>query len=158
MPRITAFSARLKEALATRKMTQKELCDLTGIPKSAMSQYVNGAFEPKQDRLEILAKALRVNEAWLMGYDDVPRDKPDINPEAEGGGAGAKYYEQFNTLEGMRQLDVENDTSPSISEERIKLVARHLDKIPEDKRERIIKNFEDTINDYLEALGLDKEE
>jgi transcriptional regulator with XRE-family HTH domain len=52
---------------------------MTKIPKSAISQYVSGAFEPKQDRIYLIAKALNISEAWLLGYD-VPMDK-DISPE-----------------------------------------------------------------------------
>lgn len=37
--------------------------------KSDLSQYVSGKVEPNQDKLFILARALNVNEAWLMGYD-----------------------------------------------------------------------------------------
>lgn len=66
------FSKRLNLAMQNSKITQTELCLKTGIPKSAMSQYLSGAFEPKHDRLYILAQALHVNEAWLMGYD-VPK-------------------------------------------------------------------------------------
>ena len=33
---------RIKEALRLRDMTQADLCRVTGIPKSAMSQYCNG--------------------------------------------------------------------------------------------------------------------
>ena len=57
-----------------RNKTQAELCEITGIPKSAMSQYVSGKFAPKQTRIYLLAKALNVNEAWLMGYD-VPMER-----------------------------------------------------------------------------------
>lgn len=67
---------RLREALEIRNLRQSDLCELTGIPKSAMSQYVSGAFEPKQDRVELLAKALGVTEAWLMGYDFPMERKP----------------------------------------------------------------------------------
>lgn len=70
----TSCSTRLQTALATKNMTQSELCRKTGIPKSAMSQYVSGSFEPKQDRLFLIATALNVDEAWLMGYD-VPMNK-----------------------------------------------------------------------------------
>lgn len=59
---------RLKEALALSDMTQAELCRSTGISKTAISQYLTGKYLPKQDRLEKLAKALNVSEAWLMGY------------------------------------------------------------------------------------------
>lgn len=60
---------RIKKALTLRNMKQSELCNITKIPKSAMSQYIKGSFEPKQDRVYIIAKALNVSEAWLMGYD-----------------------------------------------------------------------------------------
>lgn len=83
-------SARIKKALHTKNMKQSELCRITGIPKSAMSQYISGAFEPKQDRVYLISKALNVSEAWLMGYD-VPMERnnpsdidyssiPDISP------------------------------------------------------------------------------
>ena len=62
-------ASRISSALQTRNMKQSELCELTGIPKSAMSQYIKGSFEPKQDRIYKIAKALDVNEAWLMGFD-----------------------------------------------------------------------------------------
>lgn len=62
-------SKRIKEALEFRNMKQAELCKRTNIPKSAMSQYLSGKFEPKQDRVFLIAQALNVSEAWLMGYD-----------------------------------------------------------------------------------------
>ncbi len=62
-------SERLSQALSINNITQTELCKKTGIPKSAMSQYIKGNFEPKQDRIYLIAKALNISEAWLMGYD-----------------------------------------------------------------------------------------
>lgn len=70
---------RIREGLEARGMTQKELCELTGIPKSAMSQYCSGAFAPKQARTAAIAKALSVSEAWLMGCD-VPMEAPRPSP------------------------------------------------------------------------------
>lgn len=63
------FASRLRQAMTLRRIKQIELCEMTGIPKSAISQYLRGSFEPKQDRLWTLAKALGVSEAWLMGYE-----------------------------------------------------------------------------------------
>lgn len=65
---------RIKKALTIRAMKQSELCQFTNIPKSAMSQYISGSFEPKQDRIYLIAKALNVSEAWLMGYE-VPMER-----------------------------------------------------------------------------------
>lgn len=69
-------SERIATALAIRNMRQAELCERTQIPKSAISQYISGAFEPKQDRIYLIARELDVSEAWLMGYDvPMERDK-----------------------------------------------------------------------------------
>ena len=75
-------SERIATALTIRKMKQAELCEKTKIPKSAISQYISGAFEPKQDRIYLIAQALNVSEAWLMGYD-VPMEKEKKLPTEE---------------------------------------------------------------------------
>lgn len=67
--RKTRCAERIVQALTATGMKQSELCRLTGIPKSAMSQYIKGSFEPKQDRIYKIAEAFGVSEAWLMGFD-----------------------------------------------------------------------------------------
>ena len=89
---------RLRQALAARKMRQADLCQRTGIPKSAISQYLSGAFEPKQDRVAILAHALNVQEAWLMGFD-VPMERDEPAPDVS--------TEESALLERFRQLPPE---------------------------------------------------
>lgn len=71
----TTFSKRLRAIIEEKNLRQIDLCQKTGIGKSAMSQYLRGSFEPKQQNLHALAEALNVSEAWLMGYD-VPRARP----------------------------------------------------------------------------------
>ena len=71
-------SVRIKKALAIRGMKQSELCEKTKIPKSAISEYISGAYEPKQDRLFLIAQALDVDPVWLMGFD-VPMEKEKNN-------------------------------------------------------------------------------
>ena len=73
---IEKCATRIAKALSIRGMRQYELCAKTKIPKSAMSQYVSGAFEPKQDRVFLIAQALDVDPVWLMGYD-VPMEKKE---------------------------------------------------------------------------------
>lgn len=63
------ISKRIKEGLQLRDMKQTDLVNLTGITKGALSSYISGAYEPKQRNIYKIAKALNVNEAWLMGYD-----------------------------------------------------------------------------------------
>lgn len=68
---------RIKEALEIREMKQAELVEKTGIDKGQMSSYLNGRYKPKQNNLYLIAEALSVDEAWLMGYD-VPMDSKHI--------------------------------------------------------------------------------
>ena len=63
------FKERLREAMATKGVKAVELSEKTGIPKSSISYYLSGTNVPKQDRIFLLAKALEVSEAWLLGYD-----------------------------------------------------------------------------------------
>lgn len=63
------ISDRIKEGLELRKMKQADLVNLTGISKGALSSYISGSYEPKQKNIYKIAKALNVNEAWLMGYN-----------------------------------------------------------------------------------------
>ncbi len=49
--------------------------------KSILSQYISGYYEPKQQKITILAEALDVSEAWLMGYD-VPMER-DMTADQE---------------------------------------------------------------------------
>ena len=76
--KIQSCSVRIKEAMQIKKIKQVALCELTGIPKSAMSQYVSGTISPKDDRLNLLARALGVSAAWLKGFD-VPMQAEKIS-------------------------------------------------------------------------------
>jgi transcriptional regulator with XRE-family HTH domain len=61
-------------------MTQTDLCSKAKISKSTLSEYLKGLYDPKQDKIFMLAQALNVDPVWLMGYD-VPMEKkeqPDI--------------------------------------------------------------------------------
>ena len=71
-------SERLKYLMEERGLKQIDIlnkcvpiCDKFGIKmgRNDISQYVSGKVKPKQDKLSILAIALGVSEAWLMGYD-----------------------------------------------------------------------------------------
>lgn len=85
---------RLQQIMKERKLKQVDLlrmcepyCKRYGqhIAKSSLSQYINGEFVPSQFKLSILALALNVNEAWLLGYD-VPmqrENKKDLASDSD---------------------------------------------------------------------------
>ena len=72
--KIESCGKRLEQAMTIRRMKQSELCKQADIPKSSLSLYLRGAYEPKQDRLYKMANVLHVSEVWLMGYD-VPMER-----------------------------------------------------------------------------------
>ena len=71
---VESCSTRIKKALSIRNMKQSELCEKTKIPKSALSEYIKGIYEPKQDRVFAISQALNVDPVWLMGFD-VPMEQ-----------------------------------------------------------------------------------
>ena len=66
---IESCATRIRKALSIRNMTQSELCRRTKIATSAMSEYVKGLYDPKQDKIYIMSEALNVDPVWLMGFD-----------------------------------------------------------------------------------------
>ena len=81
--KVDSFGNRIAEALKIKGIRQADLCKLAKVPKSSLSLYLSGAYEPRQDRIYDMAKALNVSEAWLMGYDVpmVRKEQKNIPPE-----------------------------------------------------------------------------
>lgn len=76
---VDTFANRLNKAILLRNIKPIELSEKTGIDKSKISSYMSGRYKAKQDGVYLLAKALDVNEAWLMGLDvPMERIKDDI--------------------------------------------------------------------------------
>lgn len=92
---IDTFANRLNTAMRIRNIKASELSEKTGISKSSLSEYMNGKYEAKQDGVYLLAKALNVNEAWLMGLD-VPMERNDFRMAS---------YDGLNT-EGLDENDI----------------------------------------------------
>ena len=76
-------SERLRLIMSKQNLKQVDILSLAhpyckkygvSLGKTALSQYISGKFEPRQDKLTILGLALNVSEAWLMGYD-VPMER-----------------------------------------------------------------------------------
>ncbi len=72
---------RLRQIMSERNLKQIDIVKLaepfcirykTKLGRNDISQYISGKSKPGQNKLYILACALDVNEAWLMGYDITP--------------------------------------------------------------------------------------
>lgn len=82
--KVSNTSERLKKIMRERNLRQVDILQLTvpvarkynlDFTKGNLSMYVTGRVVPGQDKLLILAEALGVSEAWLMGYDVAPDRK-----------------------------------------------------------------------------------
>ena len=72
MNKVDTFANRLRTALKLRGMKQVELCEITGLGKSSLSQYLSGEYEPRVNRVAIIANVLDVNIYWFMGEAPLP--------------------------------------------------------------------------------------
>lgn len=77
---MSTTSKRLQRAMELRGLKQTDLVEKTGISKGALSSYISGRYIPKQNNTFLIAKALNVNEAWLMGAD-VPMERDNYEDQ-----------------------------------------------------------------------------
>lgn len=72
----TIFQRNLIETLNRKQMTQSELARRSGITQSSISDYINGKYEPKQDKVDRIAAALNISPSFLVGKtgDESPLD------------------------------------------------------------------------------------
>lgn len=64
---------KIKSLMKMKHITQKELSEKTGISSGAISSYLSGHYEPKFDKLQLIANALGVSVAvFLESSNDDP--------------------------------------------------------------------------------------
>ena len=124
------FSERLKNALSERGMKQTELSERTGISKSSISEWLNGRYEAKADKIVLIAKVLNVNESYLIGLD-VPMEN-----EVEQSSTKTILDNIFNKLEKPRQEIVINTAQEQLDEQ---------------NKEKTIKLFPYNVKEKLSA-------
>lgn len=73
-----SFKNRFEIALRERKMNQAYISEKTGIAHGTISNYARGKYAPRSDKRKQIAEVLKVNEAWLAGYD-VPKYFTDLS-------------------------------------------------------------------------------
>ena len=103
-------------------LSDTELAEKIGVPKSSMSMYLSGKRKMRQDRIAIVARVFNVSEAWLMGYDVSMVPEPEEEPFS------AQFLEKNkpeSALEDMRVAYARN-RSKLTKEERMKLAAEIL--------------------------------
>lgn len=73
--RVDTTANRIKEAMKKANKRQTDIAKEADIDKGALSSYLKGKYEPKQDVIYKIARVLNVSEMWLWGYD-CPMERP----------------------------------------------------------------------------------
>lgn len=104
--KVSTTAKRLKHIMQLRNLKQVDVLNLakpycekydTKLTKVDLSQYVSGKVEPGQAKLFVLANALHVSEAWLMGLDVPSTPTPYSQIDAETYALG-QTLEKFDTI------------------------------------------------------------
>ncbi|RSB90215.1 helix-turn-helix domain-containing protein [Parvimonas micra] len=72
------FLNRLKAAMQSANLNQCELAKKSNITQSSISDWLNGKYVPKQDKIDALAQALNVTPAYLMGWEENSKELKSI--------------------------------------------------------------------------------
>ena len=68
---MNTIAERIKFAMKAKNKKQVDIVKDTGISKGAFSSYLSGQYNPKADKMELIADSLDVDLRWLYG-ENVP--------------------------------------------------------------------------------------
>ena len=106
------------------------MCNIVGKKNSYIADSQNKGIAIPLDAVETWASALHTTPAYLLGETDDPSEGKKNNPA---------------TAQDERQRD-------------IVVLTRMASQLPEEDYNRLVKNFEDTLDIYLRARGLDPDD
>lgn len=149
--------AKIKKRRTDLNMSYQELANKTGLSKSTLQRYETGAIKNMPiDKLEILASALNVSPAYLMGWENT-NIKNDFNKAEDTISIKErKLLNSFNNLnetgkdEAIKRVS-ELTLIPSYIKEQpasnIKTIAAHNDHLTEHgEMDKIMQDIEDMDN------------
>ncbi|MDU2686682.1 MAG: helix-turn-helix transcriptional regulator [Paeniclostridium sordellii] len=149
--------AKIKKRRTDLNMSYQELANKTGLSKSTLQRYETGAIKNMPiDKLEILASALNVSPAYLMGWENVDIQNELNKTENTISIKERKLLNSFNNLnetgkdEAIKRVS-ELTLIPSYIKEQpasdIKTIAAHNDHLTEHgEMDKIMQDIEDMDN------------
>ena len=78
---MNTIAERIKFAMKAKNKKQVDIVKDTGISKGAFSSYLSGQYNPKADKMELIADSLDVDLRWLYG-ENVPMEHTSKNNNA----------------------------------------------------------------------------
>ena len=153
--KIATFADRLNEALKIKQINAADLARQTKISEGLVSGYKHGKFEPKQKKLDIIARVLNVSIPWLMG-GDVPMGTYDGNNNVKFE-ATAEEQEQIIKI---RQLSKLGQQTIKILVENLFQIENNMDypkiELTEEDKKKIDEIlYQEQNSGYVAAFGGD---
>ena len=138
--KVSTAKDRLKEIMSERNLRpvdilrqseyyQKELN--VSLNKVNLSHYITGRNEPNKEKIRLLAKTLKVSEAWLSGFD-VPKDLVLTKSES------LKHFDMVNQSNKIA-LDVDYLNKKYPNDTIIGGIISNYDKLEEKERQSLLQ-------------------
>lgn len=150
------FGNLIKNERERQGISREEMAKGIGITMQDLIDCEEGILPINRKLADAMASFLGTNVSQLLFDNNLYTDEV---PE--------EYHERVHEWEQLHEKQCEDEKNElpyhlfsnqeSPTERRLKLLARHLDMVPEDPRERLIKNFEDSVDLYLDTVGIAKE-
>lgn len=176
---IMTLGERIKQRRTELGLSQAELATLLNYgDRSTIAKIESGKNDITQSKIVLFADTLKTTPSYLMGWTDDPYDY-DKDPDLRLSEIPSRMIESWRGLGlGNKQIwkawkeycanpsnsaaptivPVDSDFEESSTSRRIRLLARHLEMVPETTRERLLDNFENSIEMYFDAMGIPKED
>lgn len=97
----STITERINEALKYRDITPKQFADRLGLHPATVYRYLNGDRIPRSNTISQMSEVLRVNPAWLLGYN-VPMIEDSVPYDFT--------FEKDNTIHLIEKLTDDNKT------------------------------------------------
>lgn len=127
-------NTRIRTLITELGISQTEFCNKTGITKSALSNYLNGERQPRQDQLDKISKAFNINPSWLMGYD-VPIKPLDETMYYEIMAQDKFRHDAKRSVEYARRFSKLFEAAEKCNQEQIDLATQMLNNFKKEKED-----------------------
>lgn len=111
-----------RKLLEEKGVTVYRVAKETGISSATFTEWKNGSYTPKQDKLQKIADYFGVTLDYLVGNE------------------------------------TETKNSESDTERKIRILTWKSEQLNDSDREEVLRHFENTIDLYLKAKGIDKQD
>jgi len=149
------FGDLIRQEREAQGITVEEMGEAVGLTPEDVSNCEDGMLPINRELADKMAEFLGTDVPQMLFDNGL---YSDVVPE-EFHDRVAEWEKLCKAAEREASEDSVINTMPlTPTERKLKLLARHLEKIPEDTRNRLIKNFEDTVDTYLDAIGIPKED